>query len=100
MRISDWSSDVCSSDLSRRRRRRHLYDMSDSWQHTLRLEKTLAADPAASYPRLVDGAGCCLPADCSGTPGSYDFLEAIRSEARSVGTECVSTCSSRWLPDH
>src|SRR3546814_3601136 len=77
MRISDWSSDVCSSDLSRRRRRRHLYDMSDSWQHTLRLEKTLAADPAASYPRLVDGAGCCPPEDCGGIPGFYDFLEAI-----------------------
>jgi Plasmid pRiA4b ORF-3-like protein len=28
----------------------YLYDMGDSWQHTLRIEKTLAADPKQSYP--------------------------------------------------
>src|SRR3546814_19791934 len=27
-------------------------------------------------------------------------LVAYRSEERRVGTECVSTCRSRWLPDH
>src|SRR3546814_9694109 len=51
--------------------------MGDGWQHTLRIEKKLAADPAASYPRLVDGAGRCPPEDCGGIPGFYDFLEAI-----------------------
>src|SRR3546814_14238632 len=33
----------------------------------------------------------------------YDFLQEeyfIRSEERRVGKECVSTCSSRWSPDH
>lgn len=55
----------------------YLYDMGDSWQHTLRLEKTIAADPAVSYPRLVNGAGRCPPEDCGGIPGFYDFLEAI-----------------------
>src|SRR3546814_16697492 len=27
-------------------------------------------------------------------------LDAKRSEARRVGKECVSTCRSRWSPDH
>src|SRR3546814_10425147 len=34
--------------------------------------------------------------------GSFQDLDAfdIRSEERRVGTECVSTCRSRWSPDH
>jgi len=55
----------------------YLYDMGDSWQHTLRIEKTLAADPKQSYPRLVDGAGRCPPEDCGGIPGFYALLEAL-----------------------
>src|SRR3546814_19064561 len=34
-------------------------------------------------------------------PGAVDqTLERIRSEERRGGKECVSTCSSRWSPDH
>ncbi|MBM3492579.1 MAG: plasmid pRiA4b ORF-3 family protein [Alphaproteobacteria bacterium] len=59
------------------RRFGYLYDMGDSWQHTLGIEKTLAAEPSAAYPRLVDGAGRCPPEDCGGIPGFYSFLEAL-----------------------
>ena len=55
----------------------YLYDMGDSWQHTLRVETTLAADPQQSYPRLVEGAGRCPPEDCGGIPGFYALLEAL-----------------------
>jgi hypothetical protein len=55
----------------------YLYDMGDNWQHTLRIEKVLAADPEVTYPRLIDGAGRCPPEDCGGIPGFYSFLEAI-----------------------
>src|SRR3546814_7280723 len=74
MRISDWSSDVCSSDLIALRRaaqslfpprRRH-------W-------------PPASLHRR----SCPRPYRC-----------AARSEERRVGKECVSTCRSRWSPYH
>src|SRR3546814_17564533 len=83
MRISDWSSDVCSSDLppqaagkrrlSHERRRRTLRD--------LRLRR----------PRLVDGRRLRQ----RGRGG-----RAGRSEERRVGKECVSTCRSRWSPNH
>src|SRR3546814_19643549 len=35
-------------------------------------------------------------------PGSFgtNGLAGLRSEARRVGKECVSTCRSRWSPDH
>lgn len=67
----------------------YLYDMGDSWQHTLRIEKSLAADPAASYPRPVDGAGCCLPEDCGGIPGIYDLLEAIADPQHPDHDDCL-----------
>jgi hypothetical protein len=53
------------------------YDMGDSWQHRLEIEKLLAADPAASYPRLIDGAMHCPPEDIGGIPGFFEFLEAM-----------------------
>lgn len=55
----------------------YLYDMGDSWEHRLQIEKLLPADPAASYPRLIDGAGHCPPEDVGGIPGFYEFLDAI-----------------------
>lgn len=55
----------------------YLYDMGDSWEHELRIEKVLAADPAQKYPRFIDGAGACPPEDIGGVPGFYNFLDAI-----------------------
>jgi hypothetical protein len=50
--------------------------MGDSWQHTLHLQNTLAADPKQSDPRPVDGAGRCPPQDCGGIPGFCHLLDA------------------------
>src|SRR3546814_3219503 len=100
MRISDWSSDVCSSDLLPQ----FLY---------------------AQIPHLVgDGppnglaAHSAFPMSSAGstTPSGVDFLvfggtcghdpeftgegHRDRSEERRVGKECVSTCRSRWWPSH
>lgn len=55
----------------------YLYDMGDSWEHELRIEKVLPADPDATYPRFIDGAGACPPEDIGGLPGFYNFLEAL-----------------------
>jgi hypothetical protein len=55
----------------------YVYDMGDSWEHVIKIQKILPADPVASYPRLIDGAGRCPPEDVGGVPGFYAFLEAI-----------------------
>ena len=60
----------------------YLYDMGDSWEHRIQIEKQLAADPSVSYPRFVDGAMRCPPEDVGGIPGFYDFLEAITDPRR------------------
>lgn len=55
----------------------YLYDMGDSWEHKLKIEKITEVDPAMSYPRFLDGAGACPPEDIGGIPGFYEFLEAM-----------------------
>src|SRR3546814_19188083 len=97
MRISDWSSDVCSSDLeaefgtSSRRRAGPAEEGPDA-----------AAQPGASLAeggRGLDpgGAAARQPA----RPRSAEpRLSPVRSEESRVGKECVSTCRSRWSPYH
>src|SRR3546814_5869638 len=74
MRISDWSSDVCSSDLARRRRDR--FDIPHR--------------QAGGYAGHADASADRHPANA----------RHGRSEERRVGKECVSTCRSRWSPYH
>src|SRR3546814_3586051 len=78
MRISDWSSDVCSSDLPQ----------PASSGGRLRTRKTAPSSSKARHCQVPE----CNPAR-GGTKRS-------RSEERRVGKECVSTCRSRWSPYH
>src|SRR3546814_1870595 len=76
MRISDWSSDVCSSDL------KFLRSMAGPIPFTFhRISRQVTR-------RL-------LPTG----PGLF-IWPRVRSEERRVGKECVSTCRSRWSPYH
>src|SRR3546814_11639983 len=98
MRISDWSSDVCSSDLEQQ------VFPGQSAQHVI------AAAAIESVGR--GGAGQTVVASTSGQFRlglGRRFLRAIvlgsvsadvRSEERRVGKECVSTVRSRWSPYH
>src|SRR3546814_7438385 len=83
MRISDWSSDVCSSDLA------GLIGAYGAGKSTLF---------ALLRGELVpDGGDCQLPPDWR---IAHMRQEIDRSEERRVGKECVSTCRSRWSPYH
>src|SRR3546814_16928711 len=85
MRISDWSSDVCSSDLpSVSASRCHLPQKG-------RILRTSCHSPR--QPLVHDLAALGQP------HGIADFL-VERSEERRGGKECVSTCRSRWSPYH
>ena len=65
--------------LSGRRRFDYLYDFGDSWQHLIRIEKTLAPTPM-SHPMCIDGERACPPEDVGGYPGYADFVR-IMSDA-------------------
>ena len=55
----------------------YTYDMGDSWEHAIVLEKQLPVDPTAKYPICTEGQLACPPEDCGGIPGFYDLVEAI-----------------------
>ena len=55
----------------------YVYDMSDHWEHEIRVEAITAEDPKKSYPICTGGSGACPPEDCGGPHG---YLER-RDEA-------------------
>lgn len=57
---------------------RYTYDMGDSWEHQVQIEKVLAAEAGADYPRCVAGKRACPPEDCGGPWGYADFVKAIQ----------------------
>src|SRR3546814_3116704 len=76
VRISDWSSDVCSSDLG--------------------IDRVFAGvrpEDKASKVKALQSEG-------RKTAMVGDGVNDARSEERRVGKECVSTCRSRWSPYH
>src|SRR3546814_11954825 len=92
MRISDWSSDVCSSDLVHGRRKRMSIEILDPTHEMGAPAFSLAA-------RLPMLAGKTVGIVSNGKRGTRPFFDAVerelRSEERRVGTGCVSTGSSR-----
>src|SRR3546814_2940403 len=84
VRISDWSSDVCSSDL-------HAPDQVGTGLGQA------GGRPAAEGVADEDGG---LAQHLLAHRGGVGDVVAERSAQRRVGKECVSTCRSRWTPSH
>src|SRR3546814_20840995 len=95
MRISDWSSDVCSSDLPPDLCPRREPARDRKPVLAVPLQAHVERPQAAQYQGAIVGRNrmAKLIARLSQPPPQ-------RSEERRVGNECVSTCRSRWLPCH
>src|SRR3546814_13142388 len=119
MRISDWSSDVCSSDLNtgkcqERWRGGEIFGIGH--EHAYPFLLGFCYCEAFSQSSTIANAAHYNPDDThslcgrskyargAGSPLSRPLMltrrETGRSEERRVGKECVSTCRSRWSPYH
>src|SRR3546814_18247799 len=120
MRISDWSSDVCSSDLvDEDGQRRAIAVIADIG--VMGPQELIACDALArgghAREAEIGGIGkdgreqrifvrtALTGAQIGERREESCFLRHLmkqfrRSEERRVGKECVSTCRSRWSPDH
>src|SRR3546814_17734631 len=106
MRISDWSSDVCSSDL---------VILGLAGIAATRRDRDVAAialvEGAGVLPHVgehLDDAVLMIADRRARRIGQVRRIvevadigiDAVRSEERRVGKECVSTCRYRWSPYH
>src|SRR3546814_13191604 len=93
MRISDWSADVCSSDLAA--------DLVVQKIH-LAAARQFACERFAQHGRIPrrDERLHRQPVRWRGGDQAQFAQPAHRSAERRVGKECVSTCRSRWSPYH
>src|SRR3546814_13251101 len=109
MRISDWSSDVCSSDLN------GFNEISSNADPALNFAATYngrqQSNPAAQFGFRISAKLAVAGAINSSIDSSELMTGSMlrssglatfgsRSEERRVGKECVSTCSSRWSPGY
>src|SRR3546814_3313203 len=115
MRISDWSSDVCSSDLL----------VTPTGEDAARLAGRIDVGSFGYVKGQASGGGVSGPLDYFVTASAQSIdgyrdhsggnavrgnlnigyriapnIQTRRSEERRVGKECVSTCRYRWSPDH
>src|SRR3546814_16097650 len=120
MRISDWSSDVCSSDLIRflqsrqallwmeeakcgpgnahLRNRTFCARINDArrpyWTRTGEFRRSRVKQVTIDWAAVLTGASSRTQFICAERLAASS--SRIRSEERRVGKECVSTCRSRW----
>src|SRR3546814_17272286 len=99
MRISDWSSDVCSSDLARVENPDLDGAVDQRAQHRPDGRAVAAGQQGAADDDGNDRIELLLGAAQRIRGADFEYLHC-RSEARRVGKECVSTCRSRWSPYH
>src|SRR3546814_15944483 len=110
LRISDWSSDVCSSDLIADQHHRHIGGAREAHVRDVAFAQidlggrsralddddvALAAQPMIAFEHF----GHQRPARFAEIAAAQCAAHA-RSEERRVGKECVSTCRSRWPTYH
>src|SRR3546814_11334451 len=108
MRISDWSSDVCSSDLHQCGIHR---SFDSQFIRTPLLMETRHGNRGVDVDseiqkinnveqRLTDDRWAAGRAKGHDRLALFDHNRGARSEERRVGKGCVMTCSSRWLQDY
>src|SRR3546814_3237396 len=104
MRISDWSSDVCSSDLKHTIPTAVFYNADE--RSTVFGRQAIAEYQGGFDGRLLRSLKSLLGSELisettlvNGKPLAYrEIIAGFRSEERRAGKECVSTCRSRWWP--
>src|SRR3546814_15487837 len=107
MRISDWSSDVCSSDLAERC---DIYtDVDGVYTTDPRIVAKARKLDRITYEEMLEmasqGAKVLQTRSVEMAMKHHVRIQVRssfeeRSEERRVGKECVGTCRSRWSPYH
>jgi hypothetical protein len=71
----------------------YIYDFGDRWEHTIKIEHLVDAEPGLLYPRLIEASGRCPPEDIGGPWGYAELIEAIDDPAHERHAELAD-----WIP--
>lgn len=78
----------------------YTYDMGDSWEHQVVVEKILPVQPAVHYPLCLDGGRACPPEDCGGIWGYADLLAALEDPTQEGAGELLEWLGDGFDPEH
>lgn len=77
----------------------YTYDLGDTWEHSIVLEKRLPVASTMVYPICIDGQLACPPEDCGGIPGFYDLLNALRDPTHEQHQELKDWVGDDYNPE-
>src|SRR3546814_12268007 len=100
MRISDWSSDVCSSDLPTHGCFNIHASLLPRWRGAAPIQRAIEAGDAQTGVTIMQMDQGLDTGDMLLTHATPITDELNRSAERCVGKECVSSCRYRWSADH
>jgi hypothetical protein len=75
------------------------YDFGDNWKHALVVERILAPETGAKYPRCVAGGRACPPEDVGGMHGYGEFLEAPQDSDHTEHEEIIEWIGRTFDPE-
>jgi hypothetical protein len=79
---------------------RYAYDFGDGWEHSIKIERLLDAQPGILYPRLIQTSGRCPPEDVGGLWGYAEFLDVIRDPTHERHAELKEWVGCDFDPNH
>ena len=71
----------------------YMYDLGDSWEHEILIEKILPFETGIGYPVCIQGERQSPPEDCGGVTGYYDLLESLKDPSHPEHDRMFD-----WLP--
>jgi hypothetical protein len=77
----------------------YTYDMGDTWEHAIQIEKALPAEAGVRYPRCIAGQRACPPEDCGGPWGYADFVDAIQNPENERHEELLEWVGGEFDPE-
>jgi Plasmid pRiA4b ORF-3-like protein len=77
----------------------YTYDLGDSWEHSIVLQKCLPAVPTLTYPICTGGKLACPPEDCGGIGGFYDLLDALKDPTHEQHEELQDWVGGDYDPE-
>ncbi len=78
---------------------RYDYDFGDDWEHSIEIEKTLAAEEGVKYPRCVAGERACPLEDSGGSRGYPYLLEKLQDPKHDEHEEALEWVGEDFDPE-